>query len=205
MRVDYAVRQHEQWYRGDGIYSDGPDFHWDYYNSFVIQPMLLDIVRTIGSFEPEWAALQRLLLARARRYAAVQERLISPEGAFPPIGRSLAYRIGVFQLLGHIALAHALPPGVSPAQVRCALTAVMRRTMEVPGTFDQEGWLRVGFCGHQPEIAEVYISTGSLYLCATGLLPLGLPPDDEFWAAPPADWTAKRIWAGENLPADHAL
>src|SRR5712691_8430886 len=43
-RVDYAIRQHEQWYKGDGAYGDGPEFHWDYYNSFVIHPMLLAVV-----------------------------------------------------------------------------------------------------------------------------------------------------------------
>src|SRR5262249_20546673 len=30
LRVDYALRQHEQWYRGDGLYGDGPQLHWDY-------------------------------------------------------------------------------------------------------------------------------------------------------------------------------
>ena len=33
MRIDYALRQHEQWYKGDGIYGDGPQFHFDYYNA----------------------------------------------------------------------------------------------------------------------------------------------------------------------------
>ena len=47
MRVDYALRQHDQWYKGDGIYGDGPAFHWDYYNSFVIQPMLLDVLDVV--------------------------------------------------------------------------------------------------------------------------------------------------------------
>ena len=51
MRVDYALRQHEQWYKGDGAYGDGPDFHWDYYNSFVIQPMLLDVLDACGQDE----------------------------------------------------------------------------------------------------------------------------------------------------------
>lgn len=37
MRVDYALKQHMQWYKGDGVYGDGPDFHFDYYNSLVIQ------------------------------------------------------------------------------------------------------------------------------------------------------------------------
>ena len=44
LRVDYALRQHDQWYKGDGAYGDGPEFHWDYYNSFVIHPMLLDVL-----------------------------------------------------------------------------------------------------------------------------------------------------------------
>src|SRR6185503_13029813 len=28
MRVDYALRQHDQWYKGDGAYGDGPEFHF---------------------------------------------------------------------------------------------------------------------------------------------------------------------------------
>ena len=27
LRVDYVLRQHEHWYKGDGIYGDGPSFH----------------------------------------------------------------------------------------------------------------------------------------------------------------------------------
>ena len=72
------------------------------------------------------------------------------------------------------ALRRALPDGVSPAQVRGALTAVIRRTLEAPDTFDADGWLRIGFCGHQPGVGETYISTGSLYLCSVAFLPLGL-------------------------------
>jgi hypothetical protein len=218
MRVDYALRQMEQWYKGDGAYGDGPEFHWDYYNSFVIQPMLLDILRTVNntapSFEgfyvtsqaaPSWAELYQRVLARARRYAEVQERLIAPDGSFPPIGRSLAYRCGAFQLLGQMALCHELPPTLYPAQVRCALDAVIHRTLDAPDTFDEQGWLQIGLCGHQPSIGEAYISTGSLYLCAVGFLPLGLPPDDDFWQAPDQPWTAQKAWGGMDLPADHAL
>ncbi len=139
------------------------------------------------------------------RYAAIQERLISPEGTFPAIGRSIAYRFGAFHLLAQTALRHALPEGVSPAQVRGALTSVIKRSVEAPGTFDADGWLRIGFCGHQPGVGETYISTGSLYLCSVGLLPLGLPAADEFWAAPPQPWTSVRAWGGQAFPIDHAL
>ncbi len=163
MRVDYALRQHEQWYLGDGVYGDGPRFHWDYYNSFVIQPMLLDVLAAVGDEDPEWRRLKEPVLRRAQRYAAIQERLISPEGTYPVIGRSSAYRFGAFQLLAQIALMKSLPDGLSPAQVRCALTAVIQRTLSAPGTFDKDGWLTIGVCGHQPGLGEGYISTGSLY------------------------------------------
>ncbi len=192
MRVDYAVREHEQWYKGDGIYGDGPQFHWDYYNSYVIHPMLLAVLETTSK-------LDAAILARAKRYAAIEERLIAPDGSFPAIGRSLAYRCGAFHLLADMALRRQAP------DVRGALTAVIRRTMEAPGTFDTNGWLQVGLCGHQPSIAESYISTGSLYLCSTALLPLGLPASDPFWTNPAQPWTSKRVWGGQDVAADHAL
>ncbi len=185
LRVDYAVRQHEQWYKGDGAYGDGADFHWDYYNSFVIHPMLLDVLDACADENPAWKSLIPRVQQRARRYAAVQERLIAPDGSFPAFGRSLAYRFGAFHLLAQMALRHGLPDGVTPAQVRGALTAIIRRSIEAPGTFDAGGWLQIGFCGHQPGVGETYISTGSLYLCSVGLLPLGLAATDDFWSAAP--------------------
>ena len=54
-------------------------------------------------------------------------------------------------------------------------------------------------------LGESYISTGSLYLCATILLPLGLPPADPFWAGAPEDWTSRRLGSGRDDTADHAI
>jgi hypothetical protein len=107
-------------------------------------------------------------------------------------------------LLGQVALRHELPAEVAPAQVRCGMTAVVRRMTEAAGTFTPDGWLTIGLAGHQPGLGESYISTGSLYLTATGLLPLGLPPADPFWSAPAMPWTAQRVYGGENVSADKA-
>ena len=74
-----------------------------------------------------------------------------------------------------------------------------------PHTFDPNGWLRIGYTGSQIRMSEDYINTGSLYLCTAALLPLGLPADDPFWAAPARDWTAKKAWNGEDVGADHAI
>jgi hypothetical protein len=204
MRIDYALREHQQWYKGDGMYGDGPTFHWDYYNSYVIQPMMLNVLDCVRSAD-RWELLRPAVEARAMRYAAIQERLISPEATYPAIGRSLAYRYGAFHHLAEMSLRRKLPKGVSPAQVRCALTAVMNRMDSAPGTYDGKGWLTIGFAGHQPSIGENYISTGSLYLCSAAWLPLGLPAGDEFWNAPAEPWTQQKAWSGVDIKTDHAI
>jgi hypothetical protein len=205
MRIDYALKQHEQWYLGDGAYSDGPEFHWDYYNSFVIQPMLVDVLAAAGDVHEEWAAMRAAVASRSRRYAEVLERLIGTDGTYPPIGRSLAYRFGAFQSLAQHALNNDLPKSVTAPQVRCALTAAIRRTLDMPGNFTSDGWLTIGFCGHQRDIGERYISTGSLYLCAAVFLPLGLPSDHSFWSGADEAWTSKKAWSGQAFGIDTAL
>lgn len=205
MRVDYALRQHEQWYVGDGTYRDGQFYHCDYYNSFVIHPMLLAIADHLPETWPARTDYRKKILARATRYAELLERMISPEGTFPVVGRSITYRFGAFHLLSDMCLRDQLPKGLLPVQARCALTAVMRRIVENPNTFDKNGWLRVGLVGGQSGLAESYISTGSLYLCATVLLPLGLPMTHPFWADASVAWTSVKAWDGIDFKADHAL
>ncbi|HEY3388288.1 MAG TPA: DUF2264 domain-containing protein [Prolixibacteraceae bacterium] len=205
MRIDYAVKEHMNWYKGDGIYGDGPNFHYDYYNSFVIQPMLLEVLQTLKEAGDKVDTNFELAFQRSRRYAAIQERLISPEGTYPVTGRSIAYRFGAFQVLAKMAQLHALPDDVSPQQVRSALYTLIKRQIEMPGTFDEKGWLTIGVAGHQPKAGEVYISTGSLYLCTEGLLMLGLPATDPFWQGDDEKWTSKKVWDGEDFPIDHAL
>lgn len=204
-RLEAYLRDMLGWYCGDGVYGDGEFFHYDYYNSFVIHSMLVDVLATLAKHDGQFTPALAVVRERAARYAEVQERLIAPDGSFPPVGRSLTYRAGAFQTLAHMAWQHNLPPAIKPAQVRGALGAVIRKTLEAPGTFDDQGWLRIGLCGHQPDQAEGYISTGSLYLCSAGFIPLGLPPADEFWSAPPEPWTSQKLWSGQNLPADHAI
>jgi len=204
-RIDYSIEKHKEWYKGDGVYGDGVDFHWDYYNSYVIQPMMLDILRILEAKDRKPVIDYQTEIKRAVRYAAVQERMISPEATYPVLGRSLAYRFGAFQLLSQMALRKDLPEQVSARQVRAALYAMIKKQLEAPGTFDKNGWLQIGIYGHQPGIAEYYISTGSLYLCSQAFLILGLPSTDELWNGKDEDWTAKKVWKGLEVPIDHSL
>ena len=194
-RFEACVRTMLGWYKGDGMYGDGEFFHFDYYNSFVIHPMLVDVLAILKDKNKEFIAPHALELHRLGRYAEIQERLISPDASFAAVGRSITYRFGAFHALAQAALLGQLPEKLAPGQVRSALTAVMRKMLEAPGTFDDRGWLRIGFCGHQPALAESYISTGSLYLCTVALLPLGLPPEESFldFAGAALDLTAYMV------------
>lgn len=207
-RLTYGVRRfRDEWYKGDALYGDGPAFHMDYYNSFVIQPMLTDVLLIMKKHGIEGAAdFADVQQARLTRYAAQLERFISPEGTFPVVGRSIVYRFGAMHALAEASLLHLLPSEVSPAQVRCAMTAVIRNQMRPADNFDKDGWLRVGFAGAQIKMSESYINTGSVYLCTVGMLALGLPSTDPYWADPAADWTSRRAWNGStDVVADHAI
>lgn len=204
MRVLYALRVFQGWYKGDGVYGDGAMLHCDYYNSFVIQPMYVDLVKLFADKSPEIGAMRETVIARASRYASVLERMIGPEGSYPVVGRSICYRFGAFQMLSQAALQHELEEGISPASVRCGLTAVIRRVMSAPDMFDEKGWLLPGVYGYQPELAEGYINIGSLYLCSAVFLPLGLSPRDGFWSGAEEDWSGKRVWSGGHIAIDHA-
>ena len=204
MRVLTALRSFQGWYLGDGMYGDGPLFHFDYYNSFVIQPMYVDIVDLMAGEHWEIQRMREDVHRRARRYATILERLIGPDGSYPVVGRSICYRFGAFQMLAQAALEHMLEEGLSPASVRCGLTAVIRRVMSSTDMFDGQGWLQPGVVGLQPELAEPYINVGSLYLCSAVFLPLGLTPEDPFWSAPDEDWSARKVWSGGHISIDHA-
>jgi hypothetical protein len=187
------------------MFSDGNNFAFDYYNSYVIQPFLAAIVGVVKDKTVIYDWFIPTLDKINKRYAEIQERLINADGSYPATGRSIVYRGAAFQHLADMALRKQLPASLKPAQVRGALTAVIKRTLDAPDTFNSDGWLNIGVAGSQPDLADFYITTGSLYICTNIFLPLGLPESDEFWADPPEPWTAVKIWSGGDAQADHAL
>ncbi|MBI1341867.1 MAG: DUF2264 domain-containing protein [Terrimonas sp.] len=205
-RIDFAVNEFARhWYTGDGMFSDGMQFHLDYYNSFVIQPYLSAILENMDPQNHRYDFFLSPFKKIRERYAVLQERLINADGSFPVLGRSITYRGGVFHHLADMSYRKSLPDGILPSQVRSALTAVLRKTLDGVSVFDKNGWLAIGLSGSQPSLGEGYITTGSLYLCAEIFLPLGLPDTDPFWSAPAAPWTSVKAWNGEDIPADHAM
>ncbi len=205
-RLNYGVSKFmdQGWYKGDGCYGDGDDYRQDYYNSFVINTMLTDILDIMVRHQLIDQQYVDQQLKRQQRYAMIQERQIMPDGTFPVCGRSMCYRMGCFNQLNQTALQHRLPKQLKPAQVRCALTAMIKKIM-TNNNFDSHGWLYLGFSGHQPDLAEKYLNTGSMYMCTAGFGALGLPADDAFWTDAPQPWTSVLAYNGTNISADHAL
>jgi hypothetical protein len=206
VRIEYGVKEFmEHWYIGDGMFSDGKPFNINYYNSFVIQPYLNTIIRVVDSKSGRYKQYEQKLDTISKRYAQLQERMINADGSYPATGRSIVYRGAAFQHLADMALRKDLPSTLSEGQVRGALTAVIRKTLDAPGTFNDKGWLTIGLCGNQPGLADLYNNSGSVYICTNIFLPLGLPASDSFWTCEDAPWTAVKIWSGQNVQGDHAL
>ena len=206
-RVNSAIRKVEEWYTGDGWYADGPSFAFDYYSSYVFHPMYLETLQAMKDAKAytriHYSKYYDRALKRAQKYSLILERLISPEGTFPVFGRSIPYRMAAMQPLALMAWYQELPAGVSNAQVRCALTAVMKRMFQSGNNFNEGGFLTIGFSGRQPNIADWYTNNGSLYMTSLAFLPLGLPATHSFWTDAPQDWTSKRAWSEQPFPKDH--
>lgn len=199
----------DEWYLGDGMYGDGAELALDNYNSFVIHPMLIEMLETveqnpnINNIPKNTGVISsELAIKRMQRYNQFIERLISPEGTYPPFGRSVVYRLGAFQTLAMSAWKYGWPKGLTNGSVRSAITAVMENMFGMPGNFTPGGYLALGFVGHQPELSNSYTNNGSLYITATVFLPLGLPADHPFWTDPAEPWTQKRAWSGGSIPID---
>ena len=159
-RIHLALNKVEEWYVGDGWYSDGPAFAFDYYNSYVIQPMYVDCLEMIRARNPrdnwltkatgELGGIQnryRQAVRRMQKYGVILERLISPEGTYPVVGRSIPYRMAVFQPLAQLAWREQLPEELTNGQVRAGMTAVMKQMFcrEGRSNFNAGGYLTIGY------------------------------------------------------------
>ncbi len=210
IRVDLALRKFSEWYVGDGWYADGEHFHFDMYNSYVIHPMLTQIWDVLVRCNARFNALdpkERLAIQiqRMQRFGETLERMIGPDGAFPPVGRSLTYRTAVHQPLAYLAWRKLLHAKLPEGQVRAATMATQRRIFADPSNFEADGFLTIGFARHQPSLGDVYSNAGSMYITSESLLPLGLPASDSYWTVPAQPWTMRKAYEGQDFPKDYYI
>lgn len=181
----------KDWYVGDGTYSDGDNFHFDYYNSIIIHPLLYEILAKVSMYNN----FREQHTKRLKRWAVILEKLITPDGSFPAIGRSITYRCGVFHALAFCSLKNMLPVELPAPQARLALTRAIKKTLCC------ENSLTVGLSGSQPRLAEKYINIGSIYMCCVAFLPLGLSESNPFWqeTCDPLMTSWEKAWSCHDL------
>ncbi len=208
MRLDLTVRKMTEWYVGDGWYGDGERFHYDYYNSYVMHPMLVQILTTLAAGKASFNSLKpdeelQRAIKREQRFAEHLERMIGPDGSYAAIGRSLTYRTAVHQPLGHLAWRGLLPATLPLGQVRAATMASQRLVFADPSNFNVDGFLTIGFARHQPTLGDIYSNAGSMYIASESLIALGLPASDPYWTDPPQPWTMRRAYSGADFRKDY--
>ena len=229
-RINSACRKMEEWYVGDGWYSDGPEFAFDYYSAYVFHPMYLETLQNMidAGYRSrlDYTKYHARALKRAQRFSIILERFIAPDGTFPVFGRSIPYRLATMQPLALMAWYDRLPAGLTRGQVRAALTATMHRMYDAPAPSARstaasparngaaavptpnaqmkDGYLTIGFCGEgQADVADWYTNNGSLYMTSLAFLPLGLPATHPFWTDAPQPWTQVKAWGAQPFPKDH--
>lgn len=208
VRIDLAIRKVNEWYVGDGWYADGPRFHFDHYGSYVIHPMLVEILEVLAASGAKFNSLNATELLdqaykRMQRFGEHLERLIASDGSYAPIGRSLTYRTAVFQPLALLAWRKRLPKSLPEGQVRAATVAAQRAIFRNPTNFNDKGYLTIGFAGHQATLGDIYSNAGSMYIASESLIALGLPATDSYWTAPALPWTTRKAFGGQPFPKDY--
>ena len=172
-----ALDRLEQFYLGDGWYSDGLNDQRDYYIPFAMHYYGLVYARLAGAHDPERA--QRF---RQRAAAFAQEFIhwFDAAGAALPFGRSLTYRFAQGGFWGALAFADvaALPWGI----IKGLALRHLRWWRDQP-IFNADGTLSIGYAYPNLNMAEQYNAPGSPYWAMKFFLPLALPESHPFWQA----------------------
>ncbi|OQD53721.1 hypothetical protein BM536_025950 [Streptomyces phaeoluteigriseus] len=173
--VDRGLERIEQWYVGDGWYTDGAGRAFDYYNGWAMH--LYPVLHAWLDDDPR---LLELYGGRLSRHLTDYARLFGADGAPMRQGRSLTYRFAttVPLWLGALTGHTPLPPGETRRLASGALRYFLRR-----GAVDERGLLSLGWHGPDPDVLQGYSGPASPYWAAKAFLGLLLPPEHEVWTA----------------------
>ncbi|MEU0116501.1 DUF2264 domain-containing protein [Streptomyces bobili] len=195
--VDRGLERIEQWYVGDGWYTDGAGRAFDYYNGWAMH--LYPVLHAWLDDDPR---LLELYGGRLSRHLTDYARLFGGDGAPMRQGRSLTYRFAttVPLWLGALTGHTPLPPGETRRLASGALRYFLQR-----GAVDERGLLSLGWHGPDPDVLQGYSGPASPYWASKGFLGLLLPPEHEVWTAVEESGPAERMDAVTPLTAPNWL
>lgn len=168
----------EDFYFGDGWYSDGDARRTDHYIPFAFHfyGLILGVLDGRAYTQP--------YRERARLVADDLVRWFADDGAALAFGRSMTYRFAIAGFFGALAFAgeEALPWG----QLKGFYLRNLRWWASRPMA-SRDGILPVGYAYPNLLMCETYNSPQSPYWALKAFLPLALPEQHPFWSAKEAD------------------
>ncbi|SHH81636.1 DUF2264 domain-containing protein [Streptomyces sp. 3214.6] len=173
--VDRGLERIEQWYVGDGWYTDGPGRAFDYYNGWAMH--LYPVLHAWLADDPDLLALYG---GRLRAHLADYARLFGGDGAPMHQGRSLTYRFATTAPLWLGALTGHTP--LPPGETRRLASGTLKYFLERDAV-DERGLLTLGWHGPDESVLQGYSGPASPYWASKGFLGLLLPPEHEVWTA----------------------
>ncbi|MFF3818263.1 DUF2264 domain-containing protein [Streptomyces bluensis] len=173
--VERGLERIEQWYVGDGWYTDGDGRKFDYYNGWAMH-----LYPVLHAWLADDARLLELYGGRLSTHLADYARLFGGDGAPMHQGRSLTYRFATAAplWLGALTGRTPLPPGQTRRLASGALKYFLDR-----GAVDERGLLTLGWRGPDSAVLQGYSGPASPYWASKGFLGLLLPEDHEVWTA----------------------
>jgi hypothetical protein len=176
--IEADLDQIEEWYVGDGWYTDGDTQTFDYYIGWAMHLYPLLWTRMAGPAAADRAAVYR---ARLRSFLEQYQYFFGADGAPVHQGRSLTYRFACVAPLWMGALFDATP--LSPGQTRGLASGVLRHFAS-HGVPDSRGLLTLGWYDEFLPVTQPYSGPGSPYWASKGFLGLLLPPSHPVWTEP---------------------
>ncbi|GGZ78496.1 DUF2264 domain-containing protein [Streptomyces bluensis] len=173
--VERGLERIEQWYVGDGWYTDGDGRKFDYYNGWAMH-----LYPVLHAWLADDARLLDLYGGRLSTHLADYARLFGGDGAPMHQGRSLTYRFATTAPLWLGALTGRTP--LPPGQTRRLASGALRYFLD-RGAVDDRGLLTLGWRGPDSAVLQGYSGPASPYWASKGFLGLLLPEDHEVWTA----------------------
>ncbi|WP_405173719.1 DUF2264 domain-containing protein [Paenibacillus sp. FSL H8-0260] len=174
-QLENNLKRMDDFYLGDGWYSDGINGHSDYYVPFAIHYYALLYAKLMEQEDPERS---QVFKERARLFATELLGWFAPDGSALPYGRSLTYRFAQAAFWG--ALVYAGVEGFPVGVVKGLVLRNLRWWFSQP-IFDAGGILTIGYTYPNLVMAENYNAPGSPYWALKTFLPLALSAEHPFW------------------------
>lgn len=167
----------EDWYVGDGWYTDGDGRNFDYYIGWAMHLYPLLWSRIAGPDDGGRTAVHR---ERLSRFLEDYPHFFGADGAPVHQGRSLTYRFAALAPVWMGALADCTP--LAPGLTRRLASGTLRHFVE-RGVPDERGLLTLGWYDTFLPVTQPYSGPASPYWASKGFLGLLLPADHAVWTA----------------------